>query len=147
MPPSVSNVFEEFKQGTTPSNQVEYDESGRVEWMLARSLRNDVVIIAHKEETTYYAIRIEPEYESRNAQLQRHFKNPHKPFSNKKRFERCRYQTQHVELPHFREENTSVSYRMVHESCHWNRRGVSRTHTANSSKQLQRAWMEFRHDE
>lgn len=138
----ISQIYTDFKQGRNPQDTISYDDSGRLEYMAAKSNRQDIVCIKHFDENKYTAIRIEPKKESQNEMMQRNMKQPHKILDTNKEFKHCIYQLGIFEIPEFREENTTINRTMLHTVCSWNSTNVTKLKSAHSSQELERAWIE-----
>lgn len=144
----VADIYRTFERGQSPqATAIPTEEGSGVEWVVAPSQRNDVVVAERVDDTdaTYNVIRIEPVSESRSEQMQRAVRTPGRPPSDRQ-FKHCKYQLKRTEIPELGNVDT-VSPRgcgpLVHNACSWNR-NTTRLRTAQSPAALQHAWDEWK---
>jgi|AntRauMinimDraft_3_1070383.scaffolds.fasta_scaffold02523_2 hypothetical protein len=142
MMPPIREVYNDFRQGITPSTGIEYGDDGRIDSISSNTLSGHFVGAKHISNNTFAIIKVKPINESQNEKMQRNITQPHKPFDSKEKFKHCVYQLGTIEIPSFRKKETRANKNMLHDVCHWNRPGVTRLRTAMSAQQLENAWLE-----
>lgn len=138
----VLEVYRLLEEGRTPSGDL-VQTNNIAERVVAPSQRGDVTIAEHVEDDVYDVIRIEPEKESQQKQIQRQTRTPFQRASQSRRVESCQYKLQRTALPAFADPDTNASIRMLHDACTW-RAGVEKRGRARSGDELQRAWERWR---
>lgn len=139
----VLDVFNHFENGMTPPTRINYSDTYQIDSISSNTMREDFIGAEHIKDNTFAIIKIKPVRESQNEKIQRNIKQSYKPFDSSNKFKHCVYQLGTVQIPSFREENTSSHRNILHKVCNWNQPGVTRLRTAMSAQQLENAWLEY----